>query len=145
MNNRNNVIYKVFGVERIEEAYAIYESNQWESYLKDKSKLARAFENSLYCLGAFDEGKLVGFVRCIGDSAYILYVQDLIVHPLYHRMGIGRELMRQVSDIYPDIRQFVLITDEDDAVSNAFYKSIGLSEKCNGYPINAYFRAGSIR
>ena len=37
----------------------------------------------------------------------------------------------------------VLITDEDDVVSNAFYKDIGLSEKCNGYPIKAYFRVRS--
>ena len=71
--------YKEFRSELIEEICRIYQENQWRNYLGDKDKLSRAFERSLYVLGAFDEGNLVGFVRCVGDSEYILYVQDLIV------------------------------------------------------------------
>ena len=132
--------YKSFGSERIEEIYKIYEENEWSSYLGDKEKLVHAFDNSLYILGAFDEDRLIGFVRCVGDDEYIVYVQDLVVLSAYHRKGIGRELMKRVSERYPSIHQFVLITDQDDEVSNAFYRSIGMSENCNGYPINHYFR-----
>ena len=132
--------YKEFGSEKIDEIYAIYKANEWESYLKDKERLKKAFEKSLYVLGAFDEGKLVGFVRCIGDEEYIVYVQDLIVLPEHRRQGIGRRLMEEVLKRYEKVRQFVLITDEDDEVSNAFYKAIGLSDTCNGYPVNHYFR-----
>ena len=132
--------YQEFGSERIEEVYKIYEENEWTSYLGDKDKLVRAFDRSLYILGAFDDNKLVGFVRCVGDDEYIVYVQDIVVLSAYHRKGIGRELMKRVSERYPLIHQFVLITDQDDEVSNAFYKAIGMSENCNGYPINHYFR-----
>ena len=132
--------YEEFGSEKIDEIYAIYEANEWESYLNDKERLKKAFEKSLYVLGAFDEGKLVGFVRCIGDEEYIVYVQDLIVLPEHRRQGIGRRLMEEVLKRYEKVRQFVLITDEDDEVSNAFYKAIGLSDTCNGYPVNHYFR-----
>lgn len=132
--------YKQFSIERIDEVYEIYKENDWLSYLGDKDKLSRAFKNSLFILGAFCDDKLVGFVRCIGDSEYILYVQDLIIKPSHYRKGIGKELMNRVSQKYPDIRQFALITDEDDNVSNAFYKSIGLVNECNGYPVNHYFR-----
>lgn len=132
--------YKQFSIERIDEVYEIYKENDWLSYLGDKDKLSRAFKNSLFILGAFCDDKLVGFVRCIGDSEYILYVQDLIIKPSHYRKGIGKELMNRVSQKYSDIRQFVLITDEDDNVSNAFYKSIGLVNECNGYPVNHYFR-----
>ena len=48
--------------------------------------------------------------------------------------------MEEVLKRYEKVRQFVLITDEDDEVSNAFYKAIGLSDTCNGYPVNHYFR-----
>ena len=133
--------YREFRSEFIDEAYKIYEENRWESYLGDKEKLSRAFENSLRIIGAFEDGRLVGFVRCIGDAEYIIYVQDLIVRPTHQRKGIGRELMRRLSEAFPAIRQFVLITDSDDEVSNAFYRAIGMSPDCNGYPINAYFRA----
>ena len=132
--------YREFGSELIDEAYKIYEENRWESYLNNKAKLSRAFESSLLVIGAFEDGRLVGFVRCVGDAEYIVYVQDLIVRPTHHRQGIGRELMKLASDAFPAVRQFVLITDSDDAVSNAFYKAIGMSPDCNGYPINAYFR-----
>lgn len=132
--------YKTFGSERIEEIYTIYQQNGWQSYLGNKAKLAKAFDNSLYILGAFDNDKLVGFVRCIGDDQYILYVQDLIVSPSYHRQGIGSALMQKVLQRYNTIRQFVLITDSDDKIANAFYKSIDLVQDCNGYEVNHYFR-----
>ena len=132
--------YREFGSELIDEAYKIYEANGWISYLNNREKLSRAFECSLYVLGAFEDDELVGFVRCIGDAEYIIYVQDLIVNPSHQRKGIGRELMKQASDKFPEVRQFVLITDKDDKVSNAFYQAIGMSSDCKGYPINAYFR-----
>lgn len=132
--------YKEFRSELINEVYSIYEENQWKSYLGDKEKLSRAFEQSPYLLGAFEEGNLVGFVRCIGDSEYILYVQDLIVKPSYYRQGIGKALMARVAEKYSSVRQFVLITDEDDEASNAFYRAIGLVKSGSRFPVNLYFR-----
>lgn len=132
--------YKEFGSERIEEVYEIYEENQWESYLGNKDKLTVAFKQSLFIFGAFENDKLVGFVRCIGDGEYILYVQDLIVKSSHHRKGIGRELMKQVFQKFSDVYQLVLITDRDDEIANTFYQSIGMVTVCNGYPVNHYFR-----
>ena len=132
--------YKEFGAERLEDVLRIYEENGWSAYLNDRSKLERAFKRSLFLLGAFEDGRLAGFVRCVGDAEYILYVQDLIVRPSRRRMGVGRELMRRVSDAFPAVRQFVLITDRDDEVSNAFYRAVGFVSDCCGCPVNAYFR-----
>ncbi|MBJ8325987.1 GNAT family N-acetyltransferase [Streptococcus sp. CSL7591-lung] len=136
--------YKTFHSERIDEVYQIYRENQWSEYLSDKNKLSRAFEQSLYVLGAFEKNQLVGLARCIGDGEFILYVQDIIVKPSHHRKGIGRELMRRLSLKYPTIRQFMLITDKNDDISNAFYQSLGFSKDLNGYPINHYFRSQPI-
>lgn len=136
----NMIEYREFRSERIEEIYQIYKENQWESYLKDKDKLARAFEQSLFVIGAFEDDHLVGFARCIGDNEYILYVQDLIIKPSHYRKGIGKELINRVSQKYSNVRQFVLITDKEDKVANAFYQAVGLVQECNGYPVNHYFR-----
>ena len=132
--------YREFGAECLAEVREIYAACGWTNYLEDEETLRRALEQSLFLLGAFEDGTLVGFVRCVGDGAYILYVQDLIVTPALQRKGIGRELMRQVSERFAGVRQFLLITDAEDAVSNAFYRAIGLKTTLGGYPCTAYYR-----
>ncbi len=132
--------YRTFGPERIDEVRAVYEENGWREYLTDKEKLRAAFSRSLYVLGAFSDGELAGFVRCVGDGEYVVHVQDLIVRPRDRRKGIGRELMKRASEAFPDVRQFVLITDRDDAVSNTFYHAIGMTEDLGPYPVNHWFR-----
>ena len=132
--------YRDFRGEYIEQVFEIYTENGWTEYLRDRERVRRAFRNSLLILGAFREGKLIGFVRCVGDGETVVYVQDLIVRPAFHRRGIGRELMRRVSDRYSDVRQFLLITDEGDAVSNEFYRVIGMRGNCHGFPVTVYFR-----
>lgn len=132
--------YFEFGSERLDEVIKIYEECEWKSYLGKNDRLKKAFDNSLFILGAFENGKLVGFIRCVGDTEFVLYIQDLIVHPSYQRKGIGRELMRLTSEKYKDIRQFLLITDKEDPCSNSFYKSIEMKNDFLGFPINHYFR-----
>lgn len=132
--------YREFGAECLAEVQEIYAACGWTSYLGDEDKLRRALGRSLFLLGAFEDGALVGFVRCVGDGEHIVYVQDLIVRPALQRRGIGRELMRQVSEHFAGVRQFLLITDAEDAVSNAFYRAIGLKTTLGGYPCTAYFR-----
>lgn len=132
--------YKNFSSELIDEIIKIYEKNNWKAYLGNKEKLIKAFDNSLFILGAFDNDKLVGFIRAIGDTEYVLYIQDLIVDPKYHRQGIGKELVKKTSEKFPNERHFFLTTDGKDEKANAFYQAIGLSQTYNGYPINHYFR-----
>ncbi|MDO5028697.1 MAG: GNAT family N-acetyltransferase [Bacillota bacterium] len=128
----------------MDQVVEIYKENQWTSYLGDQERLKKAFENSLYILGAFDGDKLLGFVRCLGDTEFILYVQDLIVRPAYQRQGLGRQLMKKVSAAYPHVRQFILITDKNDEKSNGFYKAIGMTEDLFGFPCSTYFRKQEI-
>lgn len=133
--------YKEFGTNVMDEVECIYEECGWSAYLGDKEKLERAFENSYYRLGAFDDGVLVGFVRCVGDGEHILYVQDLIVKPSHQRRGIGSRLMKFVSERFSEVRQFLLITDAEDEISNSFYQAIGMEEKINGsHSARHYFR-----
>ncbi|MBR4121968.1 MAG: GNAT family N-acetyltransferase, partial [Erysipelotrichaceae bacterium] len=98
--------YRTFGAEQAAAVREIYEANRWSSYLGDPGRIEKALAQSLYTLGAFDGGRLVGFVRCVGDTEFILYVQDVIVLPAYQRRGIGRELMRRTSEAFPAVRQF---------------------------------------
>ena len=133
------IVYKEFDntlMERVKEIYAL---EGWTAYLNSDEKLMRAFDNSLYVLGAFDDDKLVGFVRCVGDGEHILLVQDLIVDKVYQKQGIGTVLFKTIWDRYKDVRMFQVNTDLEDEVDNYFYKSMGMKPLVEGHMIS-YFR-----
>lgn len=120
--------YKEFDSSMIEEIKDIYKKESWNAYLKDDEKLIRAFDNSLYIMGAFDNCKLVGFIRCVGDGEHILVVQDLIVEPKYQQRGIGTYLFKTIMQKYSNVRIFMVVTDLEDIVDNKFYKSFNLKK-----------------
>lgn len=133
------ILYREIGTELIDEISEIYQRASWGTYLGDKEKLVRTFENSLYILGAFHENQLVGFVRCVGDGEHIVYVQDLIVDVEYKRQGIGKNLLTKAMEKFSNVRMFTLITDAMDDTSNLFYKAIGLKQY-NNNGLVGYFR-----
>ena len=87
-------------------------------------KLKYAFAHSLKVITAWDGERLVGLVRAVGDGYTIVYIQDILVSPSYQRQGIGTRLLGHLLDIYKDVRQKVLMTDnQPDTVS--FYTKNG--------------------
>lgn len=133
------IVYKEFGRELLGRVKEIYEEEGWRSYLSDDGKLARAFHNSIYIWGAFEEDDLIGFVRCVGDGEHILLVQDLIVDKKHRKQGIGTALFKHVWEKYANVRMFQVITDLYDEVDNRFYQSFGMRKLVEGDMVS-YFR-----
>lgn len=133
------ITYKEFGKDELLRIKEMFEAEGWRAYLKDDAKLERAFANSLYLLGAYDEEKLVGFIRCVGDGEHILLVQDLIVDKAYQKQGIGSHLFKTVWDRYDQVRMFQVVTDISDPVDNHFYQSFGMKKLEEGDMVS-YFR-----
>lgn len=104
----------------------IYKSCGWCAYLNDDNKLKNAFKNSLFLYGAYDEEKLVGFVRCVGDGEHVVVIQDLIVHSDYQKCKIGSYLFEFAMEKYKDVRMLLVITDLYDEIDNKFYQNKGL-------------------
>lgn len=105
----------------------LYEEAGWTAYLKDGAKLNRAWEKSLFSIGAFEGGELVGFIRCLGDGEHTVLIQDLLVEEKHQRKGIGGKLMRSVFEEYRDVRQIFVVTDADSPAVR-FYRALGLHE-----------------
>lgn len=108
------------------EVRQIYREAGWRAYLQDDAALERAFARSLYYTGAFDGGRLIGFVRCVGDGEHILYVQDLIVCEAYRGRGVGTKLLSLAMEKFAHERMVTLMTDAQDERANAFYRKMGL-------------------
>jgi ribosomal protein S18 acetylase RimI-like enzyme len=102
---------------------ALYEANQWTNYTLHKETLFEGIKQSLYCYGAYDKNTLVGLIRVVGDGHTIIYIQDILVHPLYHRQGIGTKLMNHVLQKYQTVRQIILTTD-NTVEQKSFYESL---------------------
>ena len=121
----------------LSDVLALYGAVEWLAYTKDPANLLRALEGSSTLVAAHDGEMLVGLARVISDGASICYLQDILVRPSHHRMGIGRALAERALEQYSHVRQKVLITD-DEPKQKAFYESLG-------YTQTEEFQGGSIR
>ena len=109
------------------EVLALYKSVGWSMYTRDPARLERALTHSLMVLGTYEGKQLVGLIRAVGDGETILFIQDLLVLPEYQRRGIGKQLIEALLARFPEVRQRVLLTDNDPKTRN-FYKAAGFVE-----------------
>ena len=108
-----------------DEVLALYESVGWTGYTCRFEIMECAFARSLKIYGAYVQNKLVGLIRAVADGLTIVYIQDLLVHPSYQRMGIGKALMGKLLDEYKNVYQKVLTTDDTEKTL-AFYHHMGM-------------------
>lgn len=86
--------------------------------------LQNAYANSLKTLAAYENEKLLEIIRAVGDGYSIVFIQDIIVLPEYQHHGIGTALLRRILEIYQNVYQKTLLTDNTDKTIQ-FYKSAG--------------------
>ena len=84
-------------------------------------KLVVAMKNSGSVFTAWDDNKLVGLINSFDDGVMTAYVHYLLVNPAYQGKGIGKELVRLISEKYKDYLRIVLV---------AYDKEIGFYEQC---------------
>lgn len=107
-----------------EEILNLYRSVGWMNYVNYPEMLKNAYANSLNIFGAYENEKLLGIIRVVGDGYSIVFIQDIIVLPEYQRHGIGTSLLKRVLDTYEHVYQKTLLTDNTERTIQ-FYKSLG--------------------
>ena len=127
---RMTISYRVGGPLERDDLIALYAAVGWSAYTKDPARLEAAVTASLSVVTAWDSSRLVGLARVVGDGLTIAYLQDILVAPEHQRTGIGRELFRRVFEPFDDVRQKLLITDNEPR-QLAFYESMGFTEICD--------------
>lgn len=109
-----------------QEILPLYVAVGWTNYTDRPEMLRQAFRHSLLVLGAYEEDRLVGLLRAVGDGFSVILVQDLLVLPDCQRRGIGTKLVRALMERYPEVYQMELFTD-DTPKTAAFYRSLGFT------------------
>ena len=102
----------------------LYDSVNWSNYTNRPQQLEQAFHQSLFVMAAYDEDKLVGLIRAVGDGLTIVFIQDLLVYPHYQRQGIGLSLLQQTLERFKNVYQIQLATEQSDK-NLAFYRELG--------------------
>lgn len=125
--DRMTISYRSDRTLKQDDLTALYASVGWSAYTKDPARLEAAVAASLAVVTAWAGGQLIGLARVVGDGLTIAYLQDILVTPEHQRGGVGRELFRRVFEPFDDVRQKLLITD-DEPRQLAFYESMGFTE-----------------
>jgi len=134
-----NIVIKENITPNIKELVELYNDAGWINYTNNCNQLKTAFDNSLNVISAWDSQRLVGLIRVVGDGCTIVYIQDILVLKEYQRQTIGTKLMKQLLLKYVDVRQKVLMTDNQPETI-AFYRSNGFvpTEEYNGVAFVSY-------
>ena len=91
-----------------------------------------ALRNTLYSLCVYDDDKLIGYGRIIGDKTIFLYIQDIMVLPKYQSQKIGTKIMNMIIDrinefrkVNPNIRTYLGASKNKEN----FYKKFGFKSR----------------
>ena len=134
------ITYRLDDLPTVNELTDLYNSVGWTADTRDPNRLHAAVARSLRVVTARWDGRLVGLARVVGDGLTIVYVQDILVRPRFRRRGIGRELITRVLDGFEDVRQKVLLADDDPA-QLAFYSEVGFIRTPDpNYPLSAFIQ-----
>lgn len=115
----------------------LYNSVGWFAYTNTRVNLMAAVANSLMVVSAWADNQLVGLVRVVGDGETIIFIQDILVDPKFQSQQVGTELMNRVLNMYPNVRQKVLLTEEAPDVRH-FYEKFGFRSADQGTLIAFY-------
>ena len=101
---------------------------------RENSIVDEALNNTLYSLCVYDDDKLIGYGRIIGDKTIFLYIQDVMVIPEYQGKHIGTKVMENLLnkvDEYkktnPNIRTYLGASKNKEA----FYEKFGFISRPN--------------
>lgn len=100
--------------------------------VRDNSIVNVALKNTIYSLCVYDEDRLIGYGRIIGDKTIFLYIQDVMVMPEYQSKKIGTGIMNNILEkineyrkINPTIRTYLGAAKDKDG----FYKKFGFKTR----------------
>ena len=96
----------------VKEFNLLYDSVGWGSYNENISK--KALDNTFYSVSIYENEKIIGYGRLIGDTICFMYIHDIMVRPEYQGNKIGtlimNKLLEKINEIKkenPDLRVYL--------------------------------------
>ncbi|QHI72195.1 GNAT family N-acetyltransferase [Aminipila terrae] len=104
----------------------------WRNLPREQAR--KALAGSVYMLVAYDNEKVVGMARVVGDGVYMSLIVDVMVHPEYQKMKIGSYIMNNImntleSSVKGD--DIMMINLMSVPGKETFYEQFGLAARPN--------------
>lgn len=123
-----HVIYKFPTNKEFNE---LFDSVGWGT--RDEDKINKHRDSSCFSVCVFEDNKIVGMARVVGDGAYYT-VYDVVVKNEYQGKGIGKILMTEIINWYKKI-------EDDDTYlylgasfgKEGFYEKFGFKSRPYGH------------
>ena len=85
----------------------LMEAVGWGSAYTDELVLTSLAAYPFVAHARSEKGELVGYVSAFSDGAFSTMLGELVVQPIWQRLGIGRALLRAVELRYPAVPIYV--------------------------------------
>jgi len=102
-----------------------YQNFKLSPFLTTLADFERTFSDYLY-LKASINNRIVGSIRAKNIDGKCK-IENVIVHPDYQRKGIGKNLMIEMMNFFPDAKVFGLLTGKYTPGNVALYQGLGFS------------------
>lgn len=113
-------------INNVEEYNYLFDEVGWGCYEYEISK--KALENTMYSVSVYDDEKIIGYGRLIGDGICFVYIHDVMVLPEYQHQKIGTKIMNKLLEKINQIKlenQYVRVYLGASKGKEDFYKRFG--------------------
>lgn len=130
IRKKDNMINIKENVKNVKEFNLLYDAVGWGSY--DEVISQKALENTFYSVSIYEDEKIIGYGRLIGDTVCFMYIQDIMVIPEYQNKKTGTLIMNKLLDkinelkkINPDLMTYLGATKDKEG----FYEKFGFVKR----------------
>ena len=89
--------------KNVEDFNLLFDLVGWGAHDKNVSKIA--LDNTFYSIRIYDDDKIIGYGRIIGDGICYLYIHDIMVRPEYQNKKIGTMVMNKLLDKIKEVKK----------------------------------------
>lgn len=99
---------------------------------RNEKVVEEALNNTLYSVSIYNDNKIIGYGRIIGDKTIFLYIQDIMVIPEYQGQKVGTKIMSallakidEYKKVNPNIRTYLGASEGKEK----FYEKFGFKTR----------------
>ena len=115
---------------KAEDFQPLFASAGWG--VKPLDQIEVALKNSLVTFCVYEDDKVIGMARLLGDRAMAYYLKDFVIYPEYQGKGVGRAVIRYIEEyISSELKEGWAAAFElmSAGGKEGFYKKMGFEEK----------------
>ena len=120
------VEYEIVSSAPVEEIVELYKAGDWWQESPESRDVIPGMIKGSFCfmVARSLEGRIVGMARVISDGYSDAYIQDVVVHKSLRGQGIGRELIRRLTQ-FCVARKIAWIGLIAEPGTQEFYEELG--------------------